>query len=295
MIAGVVSGLVAYAIWGLFPLYFRQLQGVDASQVVAHRVVWSTVLLAAGLTLSGGWRAFAASARSPGTWGVHALTAALIASNWLLYVWGVNADRVVDCSLGYFLNPLVSIGLGVVVLGERLRAAQWIAFGFGFAGILSMAWSLGTFPLLSLGLATSFGLYGLLKKRASMGSVHGLMAETSLLALPALVWIGMGSADDGFHIAGREWVFLAGTGVATTVPLLLFAVSTRRIPLAMVGFLQYLTPTMQLLIGVLAFGEPFGEAKRTGFLLVWIGLAVLILDSLLRWRSYVPSRSSPSA
>ena len=213
----------------------------------------------------------------------HLLTSVLIAANWSIYVWGVNAGRVLECSLGYFLNPLVSIALGVLVLRERLRIGQWIGVGLAAAGVLVLAIRGGSFPWLALSLAFSFGVYGLLKKRAPLGSVEGLFLETLLLAPAAVLWIAWcerSGAGPMANATGAEWILVFGTGIVTTVPLLLFGASARRIPLSWVGFIQYITPSIQFLIGVFVFLEPFGPARIQGFALVWAGLAVVLLDGL---------------
>ncbi len=292
MNAGIAFGLAAYLMWGAFPLYFRLLSRIPALELVAHRVVWSTLLLAAGIALAGRWGAFRRATRNPRVWGLHAITALLIAVNWLTYVWGVNAGRVVECSLGYFLNPLVSVGLGVVVLRERLRPAQWVGVALAAAGIGTLAWGQEGIPWLSLTLAVSFGLYGLLKKQAPLEPVDGLFAETLVLFLPALGWIAFREAAPiGVLRAASalEWTLLAGTGVVTTGPLLLFSLSARRIPLSVVGLLQYITPTIQFLIGVFVFHEAFPSRRLHGFSLVWAGLALVLAESL--WRNVRSSRA----
>lgn len=289
---GIVFGLCAYLLWGLFPLYFRLLQRIPALELVAHRVVWSTALLAVGLLVAGRGRAFLQSTRAPRVWGIHLVTALLIAVNWLVYVWGVNQGRVVECSLGYFLNPLVSVGLGVVVLRERLRPAQWAGVALAGAGIGYLAWGQEGFPWLSVTLAVSFGLYGLLKKRAPLDAVDGLFAETLVLFLPALVWIALReSGPEGvLHTATpREWLLVASTGIVTTGPLLLFSMSARRISLSVLGFLQYITPSIQFLIGVFVFHEAFSARKLHGFALVWAGLALILVEGV--WRT---ARKSPA-
>lgn len=283
MNAGILLGLGSYLIWGLFPLYYRLLQRIPALELVAHRVIWSLLLLAIGIVAAGRWRAFRAKTGARGIWRFHAVTGLLIGANWLLYVWGVNEGRVVECSLGYFLNPLVNVALGVVILRERLRVGQWIGVGLATLGVLYLTFRAGTFPWLSLSLALSFGLYGLLKKRAPLGSIDGLLAETLALCAPALAWILWREIPPtgALHTASvMEWLLLVGTGVVTTVPLLMFSAAMRRVPLSVMGFLQYVTPTMQFLIGVLWFREAFGPERLHGFGLVWAGLAVVGLDSV---------------
>lgn len=250
---------------------------------MAHRVVWSVLLLSVGIVVAGRWKAFRAKSGAPGIWRFHVVTGLLIAANWLLYVWGVNEGRVVECSLGYFLNPLVNVGLGVVILRERLRVGQWIGVGLATLGVLYLTFRAGTFPWLSLSLALSFGLYGLFKKRAPLGSIDGLFAETITLCAPALAWILWRELPDTGVLrtaSALEWTLLVGTGVVTTVPLLMFSAAMRRVPLSVMGFLQYVTPTMQFLIGVLWFHEAFGPERLHGFVLVWAGLAVVGLDSV---------------
>jgi len=282
---GIALGLSAYLLWGMFPLYFRLLRRIPALELVAHRVVWSAALLLVALAVLGRIPSFLRSVRSWRVWGVHLVTALLIGINWLLYVWGVNAGHVVECSLGYFLNPLVSVGLGVAVLRERLRPAQWAGVALAASGIVYLSFRMGTFPWLSVALALSFGLYGLFKKTAPLNSVNGLFAETLVLFLPALGWILLRESAQGpLHTARPlELILLVGTGIVTTVPMLLFAMATRRIPLSLVGLLQYLTPTMQFLLGVFFFREPFSAARLQGFALVWAGLAVVAMEGL--WKS----------
>ena len=295
---GILYGLGAYLLWGMFPLYFRLLQRIPALELVAHRVVWSTTLIAVGILVAGRGKAFLSVARSPRVWIAHSVTAVLIGINWLVYVWGVNHGRVVECSLGYFLNPLVSVGLGVVVLRERLRAAQWVGVALAGCGLVYLAAGQDGFPWLSLTLALSFGTYGLLKKRAPLESVDGLFAETLVLFLPALAWIAFRETPSQGPLHGAtvlEWTLLIGTGIVTTVPLLLFSMSTRRIPLSLVGFLQYITPTIQFLIGIAVFHEAFSIRKLHGFALVWFGLALVLADGILKSaRRTSPPRSSPN-
>lgn len=276
-------GLAAYLLWGAFPLFFRLLHRIPALELVAHRAVWSMAVLALGTLAAKKGPAFVRHISSGRILSFHFLTSILIAANWLLYVWGVNAGRVVECSLGYFLNPLVSIALGVVVLRERLRPAQWAGVGLAGTGVIYLATRAGSFPWLSISLALSFGLYGLLKKRAPLGSFDGLFVETLLLAPFAIGWILWSERTTAgpMHLAnGLEWALVVGTGIVTTVPLLLFSSATRRIPLSWMGFMQYITPTIQFLIGVLVFKEAFGPERMHGFLLVWSGLGVVMVDGL---------------
>lgn len=282
---GIVLGLGAYLLWGMFPLYFRLLHRVPALELVAHRAVWSMCVMAIATMVAGKVAPFARRIASQQIVSFHLATGILIAANWLLYVWGVNAGKVVECSLGYFLNPLVSVALGVVVLRERLRPAQWTGVGLAATGVVYLASATGAVPWLSIALALSFGIYGLLKKRAPLGSFDGLLLETMLLAPIAFGWIVWSerTPTGPMHLAtSLEWTLVVGTGIVTTVPLLMFSAATRRVPLSWMGFLQYITPTMQFLIGVFVFKEAFGPQKLHGFALVWAGLAVVMADGIHR-------------
>lgn len=282
---GILLGLGAYLLWGLFPLYFKLLHRIPALDLVAHRAVWSMGVLVLGTMAAGRAIPFAKRIASRRIASFHLATGILIAANWLLYVWGVNAGRVVECSLGYFLNPLVSVALGVVVLRERLRPAQWTGVGLAATGVVYLASATGAVPWLSIALALSFGIYGLLKKQAPLGSFDGLLLETMLLSPFALGWIAWREMPPTgpMHLAtSLEWTLVVGTGIVTTVPLLMFSAATRRVPLSWMGFLQYITPTMQFLIGVFVFEEAFGPRKFHGFVLVWAGLAVVMADGIHR-------------
>jgi chloramphenicol-sensitive protein RarD len=276
-------GFSAFLLWGAFPLYFRMLHRIPALELVAHRAVWSMAALALGTIAARKGATFVRQISSGRILSFHFLTSLLIAANWLLYVWGVNAGRVVECSLGYFLNPLVSVALGVVVLRERLRPAQWAGVALAATGVVYLATRAGSFPWLSISLALSFGLYGLLKKRAPLGSFEGLFVETLLLAPFAIGWIVWSERSPTGPMqqaTSMEWALVVGTGIVTTVPLLLFSSATRRIPLSWMGFMQYITPTIQLLIGVLVFKEAFGPERMHGFALVWAGLGVVMIDGI---------------
>ena len=280
---GILLGLGAYLIWGTFPLYDRLLHDIPALELVAHRVTWSVVVLMVGVVALGRWGRFRKRVSAPGIWRFHVVSGAMVGLNWLLYVWGVNAGRVVECSLGYFLNPLVSIALGVVVLRERLRPGQWAGVVLAAGGVLYLAVHAGGFPWLAVSLAVTFGLYGLLKKKAPLGSVDGLLAETLAMLGPSLLWIAWseGATAGPLHEASLlEWGLVVGTGLVTTVPLLMFSAAARRIPLFFLGILQYVSPTMQFLVGVLWFGEPLGMERLHGFLFVWVGLGAVVVDGI---------------
>ncbi len=276
-------------LWGVVPLYWHLLKLVPAMQIMAHRVVWSTLLVVAWLLLSNGVQWLRKLAAQPRALPALALSAVLIAFNWGLYIWAVNAGHVVETSLGYFINPLVNVLLGVLVLKERLRRAQWIAVGCAGAGVAWLTLSAGSPPWIALGLAASFGLYGLVRKLVSVDPVAGLGLESLYLFLPSLAYLLWAEAGHGGGFAsGWSWstdLLLVFGGVVTAVPLIGFAYGVRRIPLSVVGLLQYIAPTLQLLLGVWFFHEPFGLAQALGFGAIWAGLALYAGEGLWRSRS----------
>jgi chloramphenicol-sensitive protein RarD len=280
---GILYASLSYVIWGLFPLYFHRIAAVPSLEVVLHRSVWSLVFLLAVLAWQGrfGWlRDFA---RQPRRLALFGLSALLLSGNWLVYVYAVQTGQVVEASLGYFINPLVSVMLGVLVLHERLRPVQWVAVALAAAGVLWLTWQTGRPPWIALVLALSFGLYGLMRKTASLGALEGLALETLLLAplaVPALAWWTV--AHGGVLAQGDATLaaWLLFSGPLTAVPLLLFAAGARRLPLATMGLLQYLAPTIQLLLGVWVFHEPFGSGRLVGFALIWSALALVSADAL---------------
>jgi chloramphenicol-sensitive protein RarD len=285
---GVASGLAAYSLWGLFPLYFPLLEPAGDLEIVAHRVLWSLLVVGVLLTVLRRWSHVRAAFADRRTLLVLTAAAVLIAANWLIFVYGVNSGHVVETSLGYFINPLVSVLLGVVVFAERLRPLQWVAVGIAAVAVTVLTVDYGRPPWIALSLAASFGLYGLAKKVARVEAAPGLFVETALVALPAAVVLGMLHADGAgaFGDAGTgHALLLVSSGVATAVPLLLFAAAARRIPLSTVGLLQYLTPSMQLAIGVFVYGEPMPPARLAGFVIVWVALAVFTVDSLRHARA----------
>ncbi len=274
--AGIVSAVGAYLLWGVLPVYWKFLQSVPPLQILCHRIVWSVLFLAVLLGVRREWRALVQSARHRRTLRFYGLAAALLAVNWFTYIWAVNSGRIVESSLGYFINPLVSVLFGVVWLGERLGRLQWLAIGLAAAGVSYLTWDYGRPPWVALLLATSFGLYGLVKKKAPLGALAGLSLETAALFLPALAWIGWTEQAGKAHFGEASWALralLIGTGVVTALPLLLFAHAARRVKLSTMGLLQYLAPSCQLLIGVVVYGEPFGRSRAVGFTIIWIALA----------------------
>lgn len=284
---GMLYAAIAYAIWGVFPLYFHTLQTIPPSQVVLHRIVWSFAFLLAVLLWRRqlGW--LKGALRQPKIVAGFVGSACLLSGNWFIYIWAVNNGHVVDSSLGYFINPLFNVFLGFLLLGERLRPVQWVAVAIAAAGVAWLTWQSGHLPWIALALAATFGTYGLLRKTASLGTLEGLSLETLLLfpfALGALLWLSS-EGHNAFVTAPTtsKWL-LASAGPITAIPLLLFAAGARRIPLSILGLLQYIGPTLQLLIGVWFFHEPFGGARLIGFAMIWSALAIYSLEGL--WRSW---------
>ncbi len=284
MVPGLAFAALAYVIWGLFPLYFHALARVDAFEIVVHRSLWSFMFVWLVLLATRRWQWLADVARRPRLWGQFVLSALLLSVNWLLYVWAVNHGHVIEASLGYFVTPLVNVLLGTWVLKERPRRLQWIALGVAAAGVLWLTWTLGRPPWIALGLAGSFGCYGLLRKTAPLGALEGLALETLAMAPVALVALAVIGAQRGGVFAGIDgasiaWLLLAGP--LTAVPLLLFAAGARRITMATLGTLQYLAPSLQFLLGVVWFGEPLEPTRLLGFALIWAALALYSADGFL--------------
>ena len=280
---GVLTGLSAYLLWGLFPLYFPLLEPAGGVEIVAHRIVWWLLFVAVLLTVVRSWTQVRAAVTDLRTLGVLALAAALIVVNWLVFVYGVNSGHVVETSLGYFINPLVSVLLGVVAFGERLRRMQWLAVATAAVAVVVLTVDYGRPPWIALALAGSFGLYGLMKKLVRVEAAPGLFVETALVVVPALLVIGVMEARDTAvfgHAGAGNALLLVGSGIATAIPLLLFAAAARRVPLSTVGLLQYVNPLMQLAIGVFVFSEPMPPARLAGFALVWVALVVFTADTL---------------
>ena len=291
MPSGPLAAALAYILWGLFPLYIKQVAAVPALEIVLHRSAWS---LAVMLSLLLAMRRFAwlrQVVRQPRTLALFALSALLLACNWLLYVWAVNAGRLLDASLGYFINPLVNVLLGYAVLHERPRPLQWAAVALAAAGVLWLALGAGHVPWVSLVLALSFGFYGLLRKTAPLGATEGLALETLLLAplaVGGLLWLG--ATGQGHFGQGdlRLDALLIAAGPATAIPLLLFASGARRVSMATLGLLQYLGPSIQFVLGVAVYHEPFSASRGVGFALIWAALA---LYSAASW--WAPQRLPP--
>lgn len=283
---GVLLGIASYGMWGLFPLYWPLLRPAGAVEILAHRMVWSLFFVLAVLWLSRtGWSGLRAVLRSRRRLGLLSGAAVLITVNWGAYIWGVNNGHVVETALGYFIGPLVSVVVGVFLLGERLRVPQWVAVGLGVVAVAVLTVGYGRPPWVALLLAFPFAVYGLLKKLAATGAVESLAVETGLTSIPAVIYLGItsGSATFTNHGVGHA-VLLVASGAVTALPLLTFGAAATRIPLTMIGLLQYLAPVMQFLLGILAFHEQMPAERWIGFTLVWLGLAVLTWDGLRRAR-----------
>ena len=288
MTRGFWLGATAYSIWGLFPIYWKLVAAVPAGQVLAHRIVWSCVALG-GIFV---WRQVRVPALMMRTVLLYLAAAVLIGINWYLYVWAVGHDFVVETSLGYYITPLVNVLLGVAVLGERLRPAKWTAVALAAVGVSILTWAYGSPPRVALGLAASFGTYGLVKKTAPLPPLEGLVLETALLALPALAYlVAADRAGSGAFLHGPTAtdVFLIGGGLVTIVPLLLFASAVRVVPLSTMGLLQFLSPTIQLVLALAVYHEPFGRSRVAGFVAVWVALVLFAVEETRRQPSPIPA------
>jgi len=280
---GYLYGLAAYVLWGFFPIYFKLLQPASPLEILAHRVIWSAVFVGLVLTAMRNWRFLGRILRTPRLLGGISIAAVLIAINWGTYIYGVNSDRVVETALGYFITPLVLVLLGVTVQRERLRRWQWIAVAVGAVAVAVLTIDYGRLPYIALTLAASFGSYSLVKKRLSLPPAEGLFVESSVLALPALIFVvwltATGDAEFG-HVSAGHTVLMIFSGVATAVPLMFFAGAANRVPMVGIGILQYVAPILQLAVGLLIYHEPMPPARLAGFVLVWVALIIFTLDAI---------------
>jgi chloramphenicol-sensitive protein RarD len=290
---GLIAALIAFCIWGLMPLYWHLLKAVPSLQIIAHRIVWSTLMVVGWLLWRYGRGWLRETLQQPRAIWMLALSGTLIAVNWGLYIWAVNAGHVVETSLGYFINPLLNVVLGVGLLGERLNRAQWLSVLIAACGVLWLTFNYGNFPWIALALAFSFGMYGLVRKIVAVPPVRGLGVESLYLFLPVLGFLlwsetqGRGgfltAVDAGGWGAWAGLLLILG-GALTAAPLIAFADAVRRIPFSLVGLIQYIAPTLQLICGVLILGEPFGRERMIGFVLIWLALAIFAIDGMLRSR-----------
>ena len=281
---GILAGIGAFTFWGLFPVYWRMLEQDPAIEILAHRMVWSLIFVAVILTLQKEWRWLGEVLRNRRTVVIYTLAAILLSLNWYTYIWAINAGYVLEASLGYFINPLVNFLLGVIFLGEKLRGGQVVAVILAGLGVVYLTVNYGSLPWISLVLAFTFGMYGLIKKTAPLESMHGFSLETMVLFLPALVYLlyrnasGVGAF---VHQGVLITVLLILAGPVTSIPLLMFGYAARRIPLSMLGFIQYITPTLQFLLGVFVYFEPFPKARLVGFCIIWLALLMYSIDGVL--------------
>jgi chloramphenicol-sensitive protein RarD len=283
---GIWSGIAAYFIWGFFPIYFKLIHVVPPVQIVAHRLAWSLVFLALVMAFRNGWAGLKQGLQ-PRTLLITLISGILLSVNWLVYVWGVNSGYILEASLGYFINPLVNVLLGVIFFRERLPLSKWIPIGLAAAGVLYLTFSYGRLPWIALTLAFTFGLYGLLKKLTPLNAFNSLSLETTILFLPALVYLLVVEAQGAgafLHTGAGVSVLLAISGVVTAIPLLLFATAAQNIPLSTLGLLQYIAPTLQFFVGVLLYGEEFSQAKLVGFGIIWLALLIYSLGGVFQRR-----------
>ena len=281
---GIFAGLAAYLIWGLVPIFFKQIAEVPADEIIAHRVVWAMALMTAVIGFGRGFGEALRLARIPAQLARIALASALVLINWLTFVWGVNNGHILETSLGYFILPLFNVALGVLLLKERLRPLQWLAVALATIGVIIETVQVGGLPWISLVLAGSFGIYGLLRKQLPLDAASGLFLETVCMLPVALAWLAWLAHSGQNHFgtgqglpSGRDLMLIA-TGAVTAIPLLLFAVAARRLPLNMMGFLQYLAPSITFLLAVFVYREPLDLSRALAFAAIWAGLAVYTVD-----------------
>jgi chloramphenicol-sensitive protein RarD len=290
---GILYAVGAYTIWGLLPVYWKALQNIPSLELAAHRMTWSLVFVVGVLAFRGGWRWLKPALKNNRIRLTFLATGLLIGTNWSIYIWAVNAGFIVETSLGYFINPLVSVMLGVIFFRERLRLGQSLAIGIAVAGVLYLTISYGALPWIALSLALTFGFYGLLKKTTALDALNGLSLEMTVVFWPALTYLlyresaGVGALGQANLLT---ILLLAGSGALTAIPLLLFSKAVQKIPLSTVGLLFYMAPTMQFLIGVLIYGEPFTQARMIGFSLVWTALLLYSVEGIIVRRRSVAMR-----
>lgn len=291
---GVVYAAGAYILWGLLPVYWKALDEVSAGQILAHRIVWSLASVGLFLLVRRNWSWLPGALRQPRVLLLFVLSGVLLGINWFVFIWGVNAGFIVETSLGYFINPLVNVLLGFLLLKETLRGTQWLALSIALVGVLYLTFSYGAFPWIALTLAFTFSFYGLIRKTAPLNSAEGLFLETAVLFLPALGFLilqemhGVGAFG---HSGTAINLTLAGAGIVTSIPLILFAAGARRITLTTLGLLQYIMPTLQFLIGVFIYHEEFGPSRVVGFGLIWLALILYTSEGLIQRKRHL----SPAA
>ena len=285
---GLVAGIAAFTTWGLIPIYWKLIASVPATEIIAHRFVWTSIFLSTALSWQGRWNEVLANIRSRRA-RLYCLAGGLaVATNWFLFIWAVNIGRVIETSLGYFMTPLINVLFGALFLRERLTRVQFVSVLLALLAVLNLTFGYGRFPWIAVSLCVSFGLYGLLRKQSGTAAIPGLFIETILLLPIAVVFLIYLQQSHALVFGGAGWwlsILLVSTGVITAVPLLWFGYATRHLRLITVGFLQYLSPIGSFFLGVFLFHEPFTRGHLVTFILIWIALAIFTAEAVLRWRS----------
>jgi chloramphenicol-sensitive protein RarD len=284
---GIFFALAAYFIWGIAPAYFKLIQQVPADEILTHRVIWSFFFMLALITLGRNWSQVRAACHDRKRLLLLAVTALLIGGNWLLFIWAVNNHHMLEASLGYFINPLVNVLLGMLFLGERFRRMQWLAVILAFTGVLIQLWQFGSLPIIGLGLAFSFAFYGLLRKKIAIDAQTGMLIETLWLLPVAAAYLFLFADSPTSHLGANAWslnLLLVAAGIVTTIPLLFFTAAATRLRLSTLGFFQYLGPTLMFLLAVTFYGETIGQDKLVTFGFIWAALLLFILDALYTQR-----------
>ncbi|AIU90067.1 EamA family transporter RarD [Pectobacterium odoriferum] len=284
---GIFFALGAYFIWGIAPVYFKLLEHVPPNEILTHRIIWSFFFMLILLTIGRKWRQVSLACRNVKHLLLLALTAVLIGGNWLLYIWAVNNHHMLEASLGYFINPLVNVMLGMIFLGERFRRLQWLAVLLAVTGVLVQLWTFGSLPIIALGLAFSFALYGLLRKKIGIDGQTGMLIETLWLLPVAVIYLFFIADTPSSHLTANPWslnLLLLSAGIVTTVPLLFFTSAAMRLRLSTLGFFQYLGPTIMFMLAVVFYGEAFSSDKLVTFAFIWGALGLFILDALYTQR-----------
>jgi chloramphenicol-sensitive protein RarD len=284
---GIFFALAAYFMWGIAPAYFKLIQQVSADEILTHRIIWSFFFMLALITLGRNWHKVRAACQNRKRLLLLAVTALLIGGNWLLFIWAVNNHHMLEASLGYFINPLVNVLLGMLFLGERFRRMQWVAVALAFTGVLVQLWQFGSLPIIGLGLAFSFAFYGLLRKKIAIDAQTGMLIETLWLLPVAAAYLFLFADSPTSHLSANPWslnLLLVAAGIVTTVPLLCFTAAATRLRLSTLGFFQYLGPTLMFLLAVTFYGETIGQDKLVTFGFIWAALILFTLDALYTQR-----------
>ena len=284
---GIFFALAAYFMWGIAPAYFKLIQQVSADEILTHRIIWSFFFMLALITLGRNWPKVRAACQNRKRLLLLAVTALLIGGNWLLFIWAVNNHHMLEASLGYFINPLVNVLLGMLFLGERFRRMQWVAVALAFTGVLVQLWQFGSLPIIGLGLAFSFAFYGLLRKKIAIDAQTGMLIETLWLLPVAAAYLFLFADSPTSHLSANPWslnLLLVTAGIVTTVPLLCFTAAATRLRLSTLGFFQYLGPTLMFLLAVTLYGETVGQDKLVTFGFIWAALILFTLDALYTQR-----------